>query len=36
VELMPAHRDEPMMMDEIQAVVKEVRAGRRLPRESCR
>ena len=36
VEQMRAHPDEPMTMDEIQAVVNEVRAERRAPRENSR
>jgi hypothetical protein len=36
VEQMRAYPDEPMTMDEIQAVVNEVRAERRAGRESSR
>lgn len=36
VEQMRAYPDEPMTMDEIQAVVNEVRAERRARRESSR
>jgi hypothetical protein len=36
VEQMRAHTEEPMSMDEIQAVVNEVRAKRRAKRESNR
>jgi hypothetical protein len=36
VEQMRAYPDEPMTMDEIQAVVNEVRAERRAARESSR
>jgi hypothetical protein len=36
VEQMRAYPDEPMTMEEIQAVVKEVRVERRTRRESCR
>ena len=36
VEQMRVYPDEPMTMDEIQAVVNEVRAERRVRRESSR